>query len=225
MTPSRWSATASYLVEVFGTEDEQLATLTPRAVAAGLPDIAVSPDVGRLLMLLASMTGGGRGARVAIEVGTLAGYSGIWIARGLAKGGRLVTIESEPAHAEFAQREFETAGVSGAVEIRRGTAMDLLPRLAAEMGPGSVDFVFLDATKREYPDYFRIVGPMIAVGGLLVADNVLGSRTWWIDAPAGRNADRDAADRFNRLVAADPHFEAAAVPIREGVLIARRLKS
>src|SRR5262245_64705719 len=84
MTPSRWRTTASYLNDVFGAQDEQLATLTPRAVAAGLPDIAVSADVGRLLMLLAAMTGGGRGAGVALEVGTLAGYSGIWIARGLA---------------------------------------------------------------------------------------------------------------------------------------------
>src|SRR5688572_32493942 len=73
MTPSRWRTTASYLIDVFGAQDDQLATLTPRAIAAGLPDIAVSPDVGRLLTLLVSMTGGGRGARVAIEVGALAG--------------------------------------------------------------------------------------------------------------------------------------------------------
>ena len=224
MTPSRWRSTASYLIDVFGAQDEQLATLTPRAVAAGLPDIAVSADVGRLLMLLAAMTGGGRGARVAVEVGTLAGYSGIWIARGLAPAGRLITIEFEPAHADFAQREFEAAGVSPSVEIRRGAAMDVLPALAAELRPGSVDFVFLDATKREYPDYFAIVRPLIAAGGLLVADNVLGSNVWWIDLPEGRSADRDGADRFNRIVAADPDFEAVAVPLREGVLIARRIR-
>ena len=93
MTPERWAFTTTYLREVFGTQDEQLRTLMPRAVAAGLPDIAVSADVGRLLMLLTRMTGNGKGARLAIEVGTLAGYSGIWIARGLASGGRLITIE------------------------------------------------------------------------------------------------------------------------------------
>jgi len=224
MTSSRWSTTTSYLIDVFGEQDEQLATLTPRAVAAGLPDIAVSPDVGRLLMLLAAMTGGGQGARVAVEVGTLAGYSGIWIARGLARGGRLITIEFEAGHADFAQREFDAAGVSASVEIRRGPAMDVLPALAAEFRPGSVDFVFLDATKREYPDYFAVVRPLIAAGGLLVADNVLGSNAWWIDLPAGRSQDRDGADRFNRIVAADPDFEAVAVPIREGVLIARRMR-
>jgi predicted O-methyltransferase YrrM len=224
MTASRWRATASYLIDVFGAQDEQLATLTPRAIAAGLPDIAVSPDVGRLLMLLAGMTGGGRGARVAIEVGTLAGYSAIWIARGLAPGGRLITIEFEPAHADFARIEFDAAGLSAAVEIRRGAGMNVLPTLATELRPGSVDFVFLDATKREYPDYFSVIRPLIAVGGLLVADNVLGSNTWWIDLPQGRSADRDGADRLNRIVAADPDFETVAVPIREGVLIARRMR-
>jgi predicted O-methyltransferase YrrM len=224
MTPSRWIATGSYLVDVFGAQDAQLATLMPRAVAAGLPDIAVSPDVGRMLMLLAGMTGGGQGARTALELGTLAGYSGIWIARGLAPGGRLISVEAEPAHADFAQREFDAAGVSASVEIRRGRAMEVLPALAAEWAPGSVDFVFIDAAKREYPDYFALVRPLIATGGLLVADNVLGSHTWWIDLPAGRSADHDGADRFNHIVAADPDFEAVAVPIREGVLIARRVR-
>lgn len=224
MTPDRWRSTCAYLVDVFGSQDDQLRTLTPRAVAAGLPDIAVSPDVGRLLTLLTGMTGAGRGARLAIEVGTLAGYSGIWIARGLAPGGRLVTIEREPKHAAFAEREFEAAGVGAAVEVRRGAALDVLATLAAELSPGSVDLVFLDAAKHEYAEYFAALRPLIAVGGLLVADNVLGSGTWWIDAPAGRDRDRDGADRFNRIVAADPDFETAAVPIREGVLISRRLR-
>ena len=133
MTPARWNSTRDYLLEVFGAQDDQLQTLTPRAVAAGLPDIAVSADVGRLLMLLTAMTGGGRGARLALEVGTLAGYSGIWIARGMAPGGRLITVESEPSHADFAEREFRAAGVSGSVEIRRGAAMRVLPSLAEEL--------------------------------------------------------------------------------------------
>ena len=224
MTPDRWRATGEYLVEVFGAQDEQLRTLTPRAIAAGLPDIAVSSDVGRLLTLLTGLAGGGRGARLAIEVGTLAGYSGIWIARGLAAGGRLLTIEQDPRHADFAEREFAAAGLSSSVSVRRGAALSVLPSLVAEAGDRSVDFVFLDAAKREYPDYFAALRPSIAVGGLLVADNVLGSRSWGIDQPAGRDPDRDGADRFNRLVAADPDFDAAAVPIREGVMIARRMR-
>jgi predicted O-methyltransferase YrrM len=113
--------------------------------------------------------------------------------------------------------------LAAVVELRRGPALQVLPALAAEVGPGSVDLVFIDAVKREYPDYFSVVRPLIAVGGLLVADNVLGSQSWWIDVPPG-NPDRDGADRFNRIVAADPDFEAIAVPIREGVLIARRMR-
>jgi caffeoyl-CoA O-methyltransferase len=176
------------------------------------------------LKLLAGMCGEGRGARTAIEVGTLAGYSGIWIARGLAPAGKLITIELNDAHADFAQREFKTAGVADRIELRRGAAMNVLPSLAAELGPASLDFVFLDARKREYPDYFAAIRSSIAIGGLLVADNVLGSHSWWIDLPPGRDEDRDGADRFNHSVAADPDFEAVAVPIREGVLIARRMR-
>jgi predicted O-methyltransferase YrrM len=224
MTDERWNSTCSYLRNVFGAEDEHLRSLVPRALAAGLPDIAISADVGRFLMLLTSMTGGGGGARLAIEVGTLGGYSGIWIARGLAPGGRLITIAPEPRHADFAEGEFAAAGVSGSVEIRRGTGLDVLPKLATELGPGRVDVVFIDAIKHEYPQYFEAIRPSIAVGGLLIADNVLGSHSWWIDQAAGHNPERDGADRLNRMLAADPDFEAVALPIREGVLVARRLR-
>lgn len=225
MTPQRWADTGAYLREVFGRQDEQLATLMPRAVAAGLPDIAVSADVGRLLMILASMTpGDASGRRTAVEVGTLGGYSGIWLARGLGESGRLITIEPEARHADFAQREFEAAGLGSRVEIRRGTGLDELPKLVNELGPGSIDVLFLDALKREYPRYFEVARPLIRRGGLLLADNALGAGSWWIDEPAGTNPDRDGADRLNRMVAADPDFEAVCVPIREGVLIARRVR-
>ena len=225
MTPQRWSYTSAYLKGVFGEQDEQLRTLMMRAVAAGLPDIAVSADVGRLLMILASMAGGGGSGRpkLAVELGTLAGYSGIWIARGLGEGGRLITIEPEPSHAAFARAEFQAAGLADRVEVREGTGLDLLPRLRAELGAGSVDFLFMDAIKSEYPDYFREARDLIAPGGLLVADNVLGAGDWWIDESPGTNKNRDGADALNRTLAADPEFEAVAVPIREGVLIARRM--
>jgi caffeoyl-CoA O-methyltransferase len=167
---------------------------------------------------------------LAVEVGTLGGYSGIWIARGLGPGGRLVTIEYEPKHAAFARKSFDGAGVGMQVDIRQGAALDVLPGLAAELvkahGPTPVDLVFLDAVKAEYPDYFRLVRPLIRPGGLLVADNALGAG-WWIDDPAGVDTpdgrSRDGADRFNRMVAADAGFEAVCVPIRNGVLIARRV--
>ena len=211
MTPERWTFLGEYADDVFGRYDEHLAGLMGRAVEAGLPAISVSADVGRLLKILVSMTEG----KLALELGTLAGYSAIWIARGLAPDGKLITIEYNDDHADFAEQEFETAGVTEHVEIVRGAALDVLPDIAERLGPGSVDFVFVDAVKREYVDYFRLIKPLMKAGGLLVADNVYGTGAGWIDEGHG-------TDEFNRLIAADPDFDAVATPMREGVLIARR---
>lgn len=231
MTPERWRGTTKYLREVFGAVEreehpKQMATIMARAVEAGLPDISVSPEVGRLLKMLTVLATGAREStgRV-LEVGTLAGHSGIWIARGLPYGGRLFTIEADDKHAAFARREFEAAGVLKRVELVSGLALDVLPRLSVEMGAGSLDLAFLDADKREYPEYARLIGPMLRVGGMLVADNALGSSEWWIDdAPERLSAQAKAAqagvDRFNRAMAKDGCFETACVPIGHGILVA-----
>jgi len=211
MTPERWEFTKSYSEEVFGSEDEHLEGLMERAVDAGLPAIAVSSDVGRLLKILVSLTEGDR----ALELGTLAGYSAIWIARGLHPDGMLTTIEYEPKHADFARREVAAAGESGRVDIIEGAALEVVPRLAEQWGPESVDFVFIDAVKSEYVDYFLQVKPLVKKGGLLVADNVLGTGAGWIDEGHG-------TDSFNRLIADDDDFESVALPLREGVLVAKR---
>lgn len=228
MTPERWARTGAYLCEVFGREDGALAAVGARAREAGLPDIAVDAAVGRLLTLLCATTNGGRGARLALELGTLAGYSGVWIARGLAPGGRLITVEPEQAHAGVARGTFESCGVADRVEVRRAFALEEIARWAREFGPASIDFAFLDAVKTEYPAYFEGLRDMIAPGGLIVADNTLGG-SWWIDETGARSSPdpekretRDAVDRFNRMVAADSAFETACAPLREGVLIARR---
>jgi caffeoyl-CoA O-methyltransferase len=212
MTPETWDFINDYSRDVFGEQDEHLAGLMDEAVAAGLPSISVGPDVGRLLMILTSMTRG----RVAVEVGTLGGYSGIWIARGLDPNGRLITIEPDPAHADFAAAQFAKAGLGARVDLRRGTGIEVLTGLESELGPESVDVVFLDAIKREYPDYYRLAKPLIPVGGLIIADNVYGTGSGWIDQGHG-------TDEFNRLIAADPDFEAAAFPFREGVLVGMRV--
>lgn len=211
MTPERWESTERYSKEVFGAEDEHLEGLMERAVDAGLPSIAVSSDVGRLLKILVSLTEGHR----ALELGTLAGYSAIWIARGLQPDGMLTTVEFEPKHAEFARREITAAGESGRVDVVEGAALDVVPRLAEEWGPESVDFVFIDAVKSEYLDYFLQIKPLVKPGGVLVADNVYGTSAGWIDEGHG-------TDAFNRLIADDEEFESVALPLREGVLVARR---
>lgn len=232
MTPERWTATTQYINALFGQEDEPLRGLMARAVQDGLPDIAVDAGTGRVLSLLCAMTNSGRGAKVAIEVGTLAGYSAIWIARALAPGGRLYTIEAEPKHAAFARRMFVEAGVSDRVEVIEGKGLDVLPALINTLAQTpTVDFVFLDAVKTEYPAYFDQIATSIRPSGLLVADNTLGSGRWWIDAldpgltgaaRAEAEASRRAADELCRTLAGDPRFESAMIPIREGLLVGRR---
>lgn len=211
MTPERWSYIGDYGEDVFGQYDDHLAGLKSRAESAGLPAIAVSADVGRLLKILVSMTEG----RLALELGTLGGYSGIWIARGLATDGKLITIESEEEHADFAETEFKEAGVGDRVEVVRGAALDMLPGLADRFGEASIDFAFIDAVKSEYVDYYRLIKPMMKPGSLLVADNVYATGAGWIDEGFG-------TDDFNRMIAEDPDFDAVATPMREGVLIARK---
>lgn len=218
MNEARWQYTSRYLRNTFGRPDAQLATLMERAVAAGMPDIAVSADVGRLLMMLTSMTQG----RLAVELGTLAGHSAIWLARGLREGGKLITVEPVAEHAEFAEREIADAGLADAVEVRRETGLEALARLADEVPEGAVDVLFLDAIKSEYPAYFEASRRLIAPGGLVIADNALGSSQWWIDHES--HPDRIGADKLNRTLADDPDFEAVGLPIREGVLVARRVR-
>ena len=212
MTPERWSYIGDYANDVFGQYDDHLAGLMARAVEAGLPPIAVTADVGRLLKILVSMTPG----ELAIELGTLAGYSGIWIARGMADDGKLITIEHNDAHADFAQAEFKQAGVADKVEIVRGAALEVLPEIAGQVGEESVDFAFIDARKSEYVAYFELLKPLMKPGSLYVADNVYATGAGWIDEGQG-------TDEFNRMIAADPDFEAVATPMREGILIARRI--
>ncbi len=216
MDDERWRYTCDYLIDVFGAEDEHLTSLTKAARAAGLPAIAISPDVGRLLKVLTSMTRG----ELAVEVGTLAGYSATWILRGLAPSGRLITIESDREHATFAKTHFDQGGFGERVEVRIGPGLEELERLRTELPPRSVDVLFLDADKVEYPAYFSAGRELIAPGGLLLADNALGSSEWWIDEEG--HPAREGAHRLNLALAADPDFEAVAVPQREGLLVARR---
>ena len=212
MTPERWDYFAQYANELFGDPDDRMATLMERAADAGLPPIAVTPDVGRLLSILAGSTAG----RTAVEVGTLAGYSAIWIARGLPAEGRLITIEFEDKHADFAEAEIAAAGLSSKIEVVRGPGLDVIPSLGGRVGLGGIDFAFIDAVKDEYVGYFEELKPLLAVGALVVADNVYGTGQGWIDEGYG-------TDGFNRHVAADPDFVSTITPMRAGLLIARRV--
>lgn len=218
MTHERWRYTNRYAEVVFGQQDSVLDDLVSSAEAAGLPNWAVTAEIGRLMMILTSMTPG----KLALELGTLGGYSAIWLLRGMADDGRLLTIEHYAGHADFAEHQFAKAGFGDRVEVRRGAALDLLPTIAAEVGPGSLDVVFIDADKKEYPAYWKAVRALVAVGGLLLVDNVFGTGLSWIDNQ--RDPGIAATDEMNRDVAADPDFESTAIAARSGLLVARRIR-
>lgn len=218
MNDARWAYTERYIHDLLGGEEPDLQRLVADARDAGLPDIAITAEVGRLLALLASTTPG----RVALEVGTLGGYSASWLLRGLAPSGRLITLERDPRHARFAAEHLARMGAGARVEVRVGAALELLPRLALELGPGSVDVAFIDADKAEYLDYWSMIRPLLGPGAVFIADNALGSNAWWIDAEA--NPQRNGADALNRALARDPEFSCALVPARQGLLIARRYR-
>ena len=200
----RWTAVDRYLTDLLVPADAALAATLEESARAGLPPIAVSPTEGKLLHLLARV----HGAREILEIGTLGGYSTIWLARALPPGGRLVTLELDPAHAEVARANVARAGLAGAVELRVGPALETLPRLAAERR-GPFDLVFLDADKGGYPAYLAWALRLTRRGSLIVADNVV--RDGAVIDPASDDPNVLGVRRFLELLAAEPRVSATAV--------------
>ena len=199
----------SYVGALFAPEDPVLMALREDADREGLPPIAISPDTGRLLQVLLRAIG----ARRVLEVGTLGGYSALWMARALPPDGRLLTLERDAAHAAFARRHLAAAGVADRVEVREGHALQLLPALDGER----FDLVFLDADKEPLPTYLDWALRLVRPGGAIVADNAL-----W----GGRVLDDRATDEatvavreFNRRMATDPRLTSIVVPTHDGVAI------
>jgi predicted O-methyltransferase YrrM len=174
------------------------------SAAAGLPAIHVSPSQGKMLHLLARALG----ARRILEIGTLGGYSTIWLARALPAGGRLVTLEADPRHASVARSNLARAGLSAAVEVRVGRALDLLPQLASEVG-GPFDLIFIDADKAGYPDYFPWALKLSRRGSLIIADNVV--RNGAVVDGSGADPGVAGVRRMNELVAGEARVSATVV--------------
>lgn len=200
MSQETWTAVDEYVNHLFQPEDEALTAALADSQAAGLPEIAVSPAQGKLLMLLARS----HQARRILEIGTLGGYSTIWLARALPEDGQLVTLELSPKHADVARANIARAGLADKVEVRVGQAQELLPQLAAE-GREPFDFIFIDADKVGYPEYFEWSLQLSRPGTLIIADNVVRK---------GRIIDGDSDDvnvrgarRFNELLATDPRID------------------
>lgn len=200
-------AVGAYLAELFAPEDAVLRALREDASRAGLPPIAVPPETGRLLQLLLRAVR----ARRVLEVGTLGGYSAIWMARALEPGGRILSLEIDPAHAAFARRQIERAGLEGTIEVRVGRALDLLPTLTR----GHFDAVFLDADKEPLPTYFEWAIRLLRPRGLVIADNTL--RGGRVLDPAADDPELRGIREFNRRLASDPRVTGLVIPIGDGV--------
>ncbi len=201
-----------YVQRHFAGEDAVLREIRRRADEAGMPRIQLPPATARAVQVLVRAVG----ARRVLEVGTLAGYSAVWIARALPPHGRLTTIEINPDHAAVARRSVAAAGVSDRVDIRVGDAVAVMSKLGPD---GSFDVVFLDADKERYTTYLEVAATLLRPGGLLLADNAF---------RAGRVLDPDSDElgaqlhRFNRVVSADARFDATILPVGDGLLLAVR---
>lgn len=158
----------SYIANLLVQEDDALLSVAKSIEAAGMPQISVSPNQGKFLQLLARLCG----AKRILEIGTLGGYSTIWMARALPKDGKLITLEFDPAYAKVARQNIIRAGVDASVDIRVGKALDLLPRIEAEPA-WPFDMIFIDADKEPYAEYFQWALKLSRPGTLIIADNVI----------------------------------------------------
>ncbi|MEU8840534.1 O-methyltransferase [Streptomyces roseus] len=197
-----WTAVDDYFDGLLVEEDEALAAANRDAEAAGLPAHQVAPNQGKLLHLLARI----RGARTILEIGTLGGYSTIWLARALPAGGRLVTLEVDPTCADVAAANVARAGLADVVDIRRGPALDLLPQLT-DLAP--FDLVFIDADKPSNPHYLRWALELTRPGSVIIGDNVV--RDGAVADPASTDPRVQGVRRFTELIAEHPKLTATAL--------------
>jgi predicted O-methyltransferase YrrM len=168
MTESQWTEVDQYFSGKLLPNDPALDAALESSARAGLPAISVSPNQGKFLQMLARLAG----ARSILEIGTLGGYSTIWLAKGLRAGARIITLEVDPGHAEVAELNIARAGLQAAVEVRVGNALETIPQLAGE-GRGPFDLIFIDADKQNIPSYFEWSLKLSRPGTLIVVDNVV----------------------------------------------------
>jgi predicted O-methyltransferase YrrM len=209
MSQERWTAVDRYITDLLAPPDPALDEVLRASATAGLPPIAVSPNQGKLLQLLARV----QGARTILELGTLGGYSTIWLARALPAGGRLITLEANPQYAEVASANFTKAGLADVVEMRVGPALETLPELVAE-DHGPFDLIFIDADKQNNPGYFEWALRLSRRGSLIVTDNVVRGGAILdstVEDPRLGPVGVEGIRRFYELLAAEPRVSATAI--------------
>jgi predicted O-methyltransferase YrrM len=204
MTDDLWTAVDRYITDLLVPADPSLDGALAASEAAGLPRIAVSPPQGKLLHILARA----QGARNILEIGTLGGYSTIWLARALPAGGRLITLEADPRHAEIARANFRAAKLDHVIDLHLGKALDTLPLIAAG-GLGPFDLIFIDADKENIAEYFSWSLGLTKPGSTIIVDNVV--RSGAVIDPASTDSMVKGVRRFNDVLAAEPRVSATAI--------------
>lgn len=192
-----WSAVDKYITDMLVPSDPALDAAMESAAKAGLPPIAVTPAQGKFLYILARLLS----ARQILELGTLAGYSSIWLARALPEGGRLVTVEAERAYAAIAQANIARAGLASRVEVRIGRALSVMAQIKDE-GEGPFDIFFIDADKKSIPEYFQLSLQLSRPGSLIIVDNVV--RDGRVIDAKSHDPDIQGIRIFNQLAAREP---------------------
>lgn len=210
LDPQVLEACLDYTRSLFAPEDDLLRSVRAEIQRRGWPEICVSPEEGRILQVWLRAVGAAR----VVEVGTLAGYSAIWIARALPSTGRLITIERQPDYAEAARGLLERGGFANRVEVRVGPALDVLGTLTGE---ASFDALFIDADKANYPRYLEWGLRHVRPGGLLLADNAYWSGR--ILEPDAGDADVRGIREYNRRVADEPRLLSVILPVRDGLAV------
>ncbi len=201
-----------YIVDNFAKEDDLLRKMPADAQRQGVPMIHISPEQGKFLQVLMKATG----ARKVLEIGSLFGYSTIWMARALPAGGKLISLEMNPLHVQVTRKNVERAGLADKVEVRQGAALDLLKTLDAE---APFDLAFLDAVKDEYVAYLDYALRLVRPGGLIIGDNASAHGEVWKMPPSEDGAMIRSMRAFNRRMATDPHLTSVLVPISDGMCV------
>ncbi|WP_119391574.1 O-methyltransferase [Taklimakanibacter lacteus] len=204
MTQDIWTTVDNYVSEMLVSPDKALDAALEASSDAGLPEIAVAPNQGKFLMLLARSIN----ARNILEIGTLGGYSTIWLARALPEGGRVVTLEAVARHAEVARANFKRAGLADVIDVRLGKALDTLPRLAAEK-PDPFDFIFIDADKENIPDYFTWSLKLARPGSMIIVDNVI--RDGEVINARSKDPSVRGVRRFNEMLKDEKRVSATSI--------------
>ncbi|MCC5638129.1 O-methyltransferase [Nostoc sp. CHAB 5844] len=204
MTQELWTEVDRYITDLLVPADPVLDATLAASHAAGLPPHHVSPNQGKLLMLLALINR----ARTILEIGTLGGYSTIWLARALPVEGKLITLESNPKYAEVARNNIVRAGLAHLVEVRVGRAIDTLPKLATE-GYNQFDLIFIDADKPSNPEYLAWALKLSGRGSLIIADNVV--RNGSVIEPNSEDPSVQGVRQFNKMLAVEPRVSATAI--------------